>query len=245
MDQKGARPALAKTIAGLLEECREARQRITGDGTLKPAFAALARWQTRRLSHTHGDLLASRRYGPAASFVFTDLYGDRDYSPRDEDLERVYPVMVRMMPAGALESIILALETHALTQSLDIAMVEQLEKSGAALEIDAAAYAHAYRACGNAPLRARQIELVMETGQMLDRVVEHRMIYTLIRLTHGPAHMAGFGALHDFLERGFKAFRHMHGAAEFLRTIHERETAIMHRILAEERLESWAPPTPG
>lgn len=242
MDHQGARPALARTIAGLLEECRAARKVITGAGSLKPAFAALARWQTGRLGHTHADLLASRRYGPAASFVFTDLYGDRDYSPRDEDLERVYPVMVRMMPSGALESIILALETHALTQSLDIAMVDQLERLGAASRIDAAAYARAYRSCGNAPLRRRQIDLVMETGQMLDRVVDHRVIYTLIRLAHGPAHMAGFGALHDFLERGFKAFRHMRGASDFLHTIHDRETRIMHHILSEDPLETWAPP---
>ncbi|MGB5623747.1 MAG: hypothetical protein WBN65_14740 [Gammaproteobacteria bacterium] len=241
MPKKSPRAALAEIIASLLEDCREARQRITDQGGLKPAFAALARWQACRLSYTHADLLASPRYGPAASFVFTDLYGDRDYSPRDEDLERVYPMMVRMMPASALQSIILALEAHALTQSLDIAMVEQLERLGDAADISAGSYAEAYRACANEPLRRRQIDLVLETGQVLDRVVRHSLVYNMIRLAHGPAHMAGFGALHDFLERGFKAFRHMEDATEFLQTIHDREIGIMDSILAGAAPEDWAP----
>jgi hypothetical protein len=38
--------------------------------------------------------------------------------------------------------------------------------------------------------------------------------------------------LHEFLERGFLAFRKMDGAAEFLTTIVSRETALMEAILA-------------
>jgi hypothetical protein len=44
--------------------------------------------------------------------------------------------------------------------------------------------------------------------------------------------MAGFAALQDFLERGFAAFRKMHGATEFLSTIDRRERALMERIFA-------------
>jgi len=242
MNDKAVRGALAEDIAGLLAECRAAREQITCDGALRPPFAALARWQTARLGHTHQDFLASPRYRPAASFVFSDLYGDRDYSPRDQDLERVYPLMVRLMPAGALDSIILALETHALTQTLDIAIVQKLDsEAGDQLPINAARYAAAYRACDNAALRRRQIELVVATGKLLDQVVDQPLIYSLIRLTHGPAHMAGLGALHDFLESGFKAFRHMRGATEFLNIIRERELQVMEQILAGAPTQRWAP----
>jgi hypothetical protein len=37
--------------------------------------------------------------------------------------------------------------------------------------------------------------------------------------------------LHDFLERGFGAFRRMNGATEFLSTIETRETALMESIV--------------
>jgi len=45
-----------------------------------------------------------------------------------------------------------------------------------------------------------------------------------------PARNAGLGALHDFLARGLKAFRHMRGAEEFLRIVDTRERLINDRM---------------
>ena len=53
-----------------------------------------------------------------------------------------------------------------------------------------------------------------------------------IRLARGPAHAAGYGQLHDFLERGYHAFRKMDGADEFLATIDRRERALMDDLFA-------------
>jgi hypothetical protein len=47
-----------------------------------------------------------------------------------------------------------------------------------------------------------------------------------------PARLAGLGQLHDFLERGFDAFRRMGGAGEFLTTVVARETALMDAMFA-------------
>ena len=54
--------------------------------------------------------------------------------------------------------------------------------------------------------------------------------------------MAGLLALHDFIERGFIAFRAMKGSGEFVDTVVGRETGIMESILAGEPVSSWAPP---
>ena len=53
-----------------------------------------------------------------------------------------------------------------------------------------------------------------------------------IRLARGPAHAAGYGQLHDFLERGYQAFRRMDGTQEFLASIDRRERELMRRILS-------------
>ena len=58
------------------------------------------------------------------------------------------------------------------------------------------------------------------------------MLYALLKMLHRPAHLAGFGALQDFLERGFSAFKNMQGADEFLATIERRETRIMESLFA-------------
>ena len=90
--------------------------------------------------------------------------------------------------------------------------------------------------------RRRQILAIGEIGRALERVVHRRVVFNAVRLARRPAHLAGFGALHDFIERGFVAFRHMDGAAEFLDTIERRELEIMEAIVHGEPAKRWAPP---
>ena len=51
-------------------------------------------------------------------------------------------------------------------------------------------------------------------------------------MMRGPARMAGLEDLQTFLERGFRAFRAMHGAREFLELIRGREMAILERLFS-------------
>jgi len=57
--------------------------------------------------------------------------------------------------------------------------------------------------------------------------------------------MAGLSALHDFLERGFKAFRKMRGASEFLSTIDQRERELMAAIFDGSDAPFPEPPMPA
>jgi hypothetical protein len=50
-----------------------------------------------------------------------------------------------------------------------------------------------------------------------------------------PAKLAGLAQLHTFLTAGFKAFKHMGGADEFLRRIITRETAQMQAWFADSK----------
>ncbi len=60
------------------------------------------------------------------------------------------------------------------------------------------------------------------------------MIYAALRLARRPAQIAGLHELQDFLERGFRAYRHMNGAGEFLDAVETRETRILERIYARD-----------
>ena len=55
---------------------------------------------------------------------------------------------------------------------------------------------------------------------------------TALKMMHGPAHLAGLGALHDFLERGFEAFRSMGDAETFLDAVVQRESAILRALFS-------------
>ena len=56
------------------------------------------------------------------------------------------------------------------------------------------------------------------------------MIYATFKIANKPAHMAGLGALYDFLGRGFAVMRPMGSAQEFLDLFLNREEAIMDNV---------------
>lgn len=243
MSSAASRDSGARRLAEQLERSRLARLRQYDNHGLRPECRILAAWQARRLRHTYRDLLEISRYRKAVEFFLTDLYGDKDFSARDEGVERVYPIMSRVMPGAALMTISIGIELHAISQELDLDMVAVLwGEMDAGDSIDAAAYAEAYRRCGNFEARRRQVSIVREVGESLDSIVFKPFIYNAVKLGRGPARMAGLMELHDFIERGFVAFRAMKGSEEFIDTIISRENAIMESILAGESVADWAPP---
>ena len=187
----------------------------------------LRQWQADRLGRTHRDLLESERYGPAAEFFLTDLYGPGDCARRDADVMRVMPTAERLLPESGLKVLAQAIELDALSEELDYLMVVALRRSGAIGRLTAAAYALAYREVGEPERRAHQITLVTELGMTLDRLARKPFLGTTLKLVSGPAHLAGLGELFSFVERGYRVCHQMGRANEFLETIASRETAIM------------------
>lgn len=231
------------TVSIEKQQCAEAlrqhlqtAKRLRLQANSEPAAAAkrlrLREWQAGRLARTHADLLASPRFGVAAQFFLSDLYGPKDFSSRDEEVERILPLLIRMLPVSALRTVALAVEVDALSEELDSAMVAELERAGMLERIDEDAYAAAYRAVGCRAERERQVTLIRQTGEALDRVARKPLLSTMLRLMRGPAQLAGLGELHEFLDRGFNAFRCMGPAGEFLDAIDGKERALLARLFA-------------
>lgn len=226
MDDTLDKDAIGKELAACVAQARELRAAREADPQAGD-YPVLKQWQADRLARTYADLLASERYGPAATFFLSDLYGPKDFRSRDDELARVVPVMVHVLPAKALHTLLEAVKMDTLSESLDTDMVRALRAAGRSRSIDRAAYVAAYRACGRRADRERQIALVDDIGRTLDRLTRMRLVRVSLRLMETPAHLAGLSALHSFLQRGFDAFSDMHGADEFLATVTARETAHM------------------
>jgi hypothetical protein len=140
-----------------------------------------------------------------------------------------------MLPGAALETIALAVELDALSEDLDQQLAAGLRRrqpGARALTITESSYADAYRAAGSRPARERQIWLVSHIGAALDRLARKPLIAGALRIMEAPARAAGLGALHEFLARGFAAFRNMRGAEEFLAIIDTRESRINAQLFA-------------
>lgn len=218
--------------AELIRELQRGR-RLHDERAALPELAAaldrLAHWQARRLKNTYADLAREPRYAEPIAFFQSDLYGPGDFSRRDADLARVVPVMVRVLPEGVIATVAKAMELSRLSHELDRLLLAKLDPRA---PLSVAAYCEAYRTCANRAERQRQIALIVDTGRSLDRYVGKPMIHSALAVMRRPARVAGLGALHDFLKRGFGAFARMGGAKMFLATIDARETALMEAIFA-------------
>jgi hypothetical protein len=189
----------------------------------------LRQWQAARLARTYGDLRENARYAAAVEFFLSDLYGERDFAARDREMERAWRYLKRSLPEAPLTALAHAIELDVLTAELDHAMVKVLPATG---PLNESLYWQAYRKVGQRKSRERQIELVVDAGEHLQRAVRHRWVGPLLAASRAPAHAAGFGVLQDFIERGYRAFRRLSDADEFLALIRERETALMQALFS-------------
>ncbi|MCF8197789.1 MAG: hypothetical protein K9J42_03410 [Sulfuritalea sp.] len=231
MDEKLDKDAIGQELASCIAEAQQLRNaRVSEPGAQD--YPRLKEWQAARLARTYSDLLASPRYRPAAEFFLSDLYGPKDFRTRDDELARVVPIMVHVLPARALMTLLEAVKMDTLSESLDTAMVLALRKHGNAKAIDWPAYAAAYRSCGRMKDRKLQIALIDKIGKTLDRLTHIPLIRISLKLMSGPAQLSGLGDLHSFLHRGFDAFSFMKGADEFLAIVTQRETALMEELFA-------------
>ena len=221
------RTACVADLKRFLAEARDLRLAAAADPVRGQRRDRLRAWQAARLAKTHADLLASPQFNIAATFFLSDLYGPKDFSERDTEMEKVLPIMTTMLPVSGLRTLLLAVEVDALSERFDAEMVavlgKRLDQDGLTMDD----YAAAYRQVGDRDGRELQIRLIGETGEALDALAHKAFAGAALKLMHGPAQLAGLGELHAFLERGFNAFRSLRRADEFLETIVQRERELM------------------
>ena len=223
------------TPAASLKRHLQLLKQLRGPGrSLPPRLAELKEWQSARLHRTYADIAGQPRYRAATSFFLDDLYGPKDFSGRDQAMMRIVPAMTRLLPASALETASLAIELEALSEDLDQRLAAALTGGS----IDAASYGKAYRESSTRAERERQIDLIVAVGERLDALVKKPMVARMLRLMRTPASVAGLHDLQEFLERGFEAFRGMHGADDFLQLVRSRETEILSRLFSGRPLAS-------
>jgi hypothetical protein len=209
-------------------------QRVEGR-ELDPHVRLLREWQSARLARTYADLLHDARYGAACRFFLTDVYAAKDFSQRDHDITRMYNAMRLLLPPAMGRALELVIELNALTLVMDEALASVLVDELCVEDaITVEQYAEAYRRCDNFDDRSLQIDLIVAVGLEIDALVHKPGVGLALRLARGPAYLAGWHEMQDFFERGFAAFKRMHGARDFLGVVEGRERRILDRIFAED-----------
>lgn len=230
-------PATAQSILAQLGAVAQQRALRAVDPVLQASVEAVKAYQQRRFALTYADLLQSTRYRGAASFFLDELYGPRDFSERDAQFARVVPALVRLFPHEIIETVDTLAQLHALSETLDTGMGQQL----IGVVPTSTSYVRAWQAVGDPADRERQIGLTLAVGRDLDRLTRKPLLRTTLHLMRGPARAAGLPALQQFLETGFDTFKAMGGADQFIATVGERERSLA-RALFEVPVDSGADP---
>lgn len=223
-----SKPGAARLREMLARNHAFAGRTLTADFPLD-AFGQLQAWQQERLGCSFADLSEQEEYRPAIDFFLTEVYGGLDFRERDQDMEKVMPVMISFLPEPALVALSEAFELQAISLEFDERMAAYMAEQGL-LRLDMAVYGQVYRACSDREGRERQILLIHKLGYDLDRLVRKSWINYLVRLMRGPAVAAGFGRLQTFLENGLGSFRALEDATWFVDVIYEREWSAMERL---------------
>jgi hypothetical protein len=222
------RAQAVREVEHLLERREALDRQEHAPGEFAARLRALRSWQAARLARTYDDLRRDPDFAPATEFFLQDLYGAHDFEARDRQLAEAWRFFRKWLPESALRALAHALELDVLTRELDHALAARL--SGATP--DEETYGRAYRAAARRDARERQIELALAAGNDLRQAVRHRGIGLLLKAAQAPARAAGLADLQGFLERGYRAFRALPRADEFLDTIRTRETTLMNRWFA-------------
>ncbi len=218
-----------------LEKNPDLKRQVISEKRLDPKLAFLRAWQSQRLSRTYADLLQSPQYGQASLFFLEDIYGPKDFSQRDHDVERIYSYLSHILPDSSIQLLKDAIDLNRLSHDLDRQLLEVLnDRLGVKGEIKPEDYAEAYRICNNYDLRKLQIQGISQVLLQVSLGARLKVVGLALKIAQKPAIKAGWGELHDFLDRGYSAFRLMKEPKFFVQTIEQRETKILNKIYASD-----------
>ncbi|MBU2953371.1 FFLEELY motif protein [Marinobacter sp. F3R08] len=227
-----ARSESARRLQQLLLDYHDFRQLKAHHPLLNATFE-VANWQAGRLKETHRDLYQHPGYHQGLEFLLTDLYAPAGMTRRDDNIDRVFPKMVKWLPDNLLNTFAGLVELNLITQRLDLELAELLHQQGATNSVlTSETYCAAYRESRLQSQRETQITLVADVGQQLDRYVRNRTLGWLLSMSRSPAEMAGLTDLHSFLHRGYSAFRKMDDVELLIDRLVSREQQVMRNILS-------------
>lgn len=193
------------------------------------AVATIKRLQARRFASTYADFASTPTSAPAVRFFLEELYGEHDFSRRDEQFGRIAGALERLFPSAVAQLAVDLTEVHALTEVLDHALARQWLGLSEDLS-HSERYVRAWRAAGDRADRDRQLAVVQHMGRELQRLTRMRSLRLGLRMMRKPAQAAGLEDLQHFLESGFDAFAALADAEAFLESIARREARWIDRL---------------
>lgn len=223
----------AKELGIYSERSNAIHQEYLSNPELFARYEHFVSWQTDYMLPYYEDLRATEYYAAAVDFVVSDLTGI-SVSRRDHDIARVVPVMSKMLPDKVLRVMASAMHLNARVLEINLQICRALfEGMSVDAEISEADYRSACRRASSLDECLHLVQLIEDIGHSLDRVIRIPMIGLTLKAMRGPARLAGFAALQDFLEKGYRTFDALEDVDQFLTDMTRRMNEVFTKIFTE------------
>jgi len=227
---RSARQAAAANFRKYMRRSNEMHRTYLDEPGAPEQYDRFTEWQMAYLLTFFDDLHQRPGYREAIDFTMSDLAGVR-VSGRDHDLERAAPVITRMLPGRALETLAAAAKLNARVLEVNLGIFRQLQVDGELpSEISERAYCVACRKASTLDECLGLVHLAVRLGGTLKTLIKVPLLGGMLRTMRGPAHAAGFGALQEFLESGYTNFKAIPDIDHFLGEIDTRMTEAFEMI---------------
>lgn len=223
----------AERLRRYTERSNAAHRGYLHDARFLASYEAFLNWQIAYMSSYFDDLRVSDDYSAAIEFFISDLTGI-GISKRDEDLARVVPVMVRMLPESALATLASAMEVNARVLEINVAICRNLGREPADFEnLSERDYCTSCRRCSDFDEAMQLVGVLRDLGERLEHLIHIPLMGATLHTMRWPARLAGFGSLQDFLETGFDRFHEIDDIDRFLEVLGWRMREVFECIYLE------------
>lgn len=206
----------AERLRHFTEQSNAVHEQYLSDPVLLRKYEYFLDWQVAYSLPFYDEFQDEPDTAAAVEFVIHDLIGT-GISVRDADLARIVPIMTRLLPGKALHALASAMELNARALAANLDICRRLfDDVDVPAEISERDYCDAFRQTTSLHECCELIQLMIDVGHSLRKLVRSSFLGMTLRAMHGPAHVAGFAAMQDFLEKGYSTFHAIEDVDYFL-----------------------------
>lgn len=190
----------------------------------------LKAFQAQRLRDTYSDFVDQPIYSATCDYFFNEVYGARDTRERDEAFQAFYSRISKVLGGEISEILGNMIALQKLTESLDLALLEQLREWQTDTPFDMEIYEKAYAACDNYETRVEQIDILLTCLRDGYRVFHRPGLGVGLKALHKFRKLQGQGMITGFLLRGYDALHPLPDIEPLAEAVDIRERQRLDRI---------------
>lgn len=218
---------LFKLLHTKVEELKLARTFNQDNSSFVNTKKQVKVYQIKHIEADNQDFIKDFNAKGALNFFLEEIYGTKDLSKRDEEVERFISTMEKLISKDTLEVIFNAVNLNLITETLDNQMAEQLSENFTQEE-----YQSAYLKTSKS-LREEQVDIVEKLGNSLSSLVKIPFLGMLMKTMTIPAKAQNVYNLHLFLQKGLEVFKSTKNSNAIINTVANREKAYINSMYSK------------